>query len=78
MKGRKNIKPCQFVSVWDGESTVLETAAEVDMDTKEVINRETVDIEGVDTLDKEYIIIDGVKYPVYHKREAPEGAFWWQ
>ena len=57
------IKEATFISVWD-DGIEIATDCKVDMNTKEVFNIEMVEAYGVDILDKEYVIIDGVDYPV--------------
>lgn len=58
------IKKGLFVSVWD-DGYIVETSCEIDTETKEVFNIETIeDCEDLDILEEEYIILDGVKHPV--------------
>ena len=64
---KRNIVHGLFVSLWDGRSTSIETHCEVDMASGEVVNIEMAseeDSHDVTTLDEEYVVIDGKKYPV--------------
>lgn len=53
----------EFVSVWDG-GYAISTECKVNTETKEVFDIEVVEDVEVDTLDEEYIILDGVEYDV--------------
>ena len=54
-KKKEKWVPCTFVSVWDDESTELESKAEVNLITGEINVLETHSGEKVSTLDREYI-----------------------
>ena len=56
------IKNGTFTSVWDGGYEVT-TNCKVNMETKEVFDIESVDVD-VDILEEEYVTIDGVDYSV--------------
>lgn len=71
------IKEARFTSVWDGESQEVSVACKVNMDTKEVFDIQTVDVTGVDVLDREYVTIDGEEYPVSRERED-DTEYWYQ
>jgi transcriptional regulator with XRE-family HTH domain len=51
------IWPVEYVSVWDGYSEEIHTNAKFNRDTQEVFDIESVDVYGVEQLDKEYIIL---------------------
>ena len=68
------IKEATFTSVWDGGHEVT-TACKVDMKSKEVFAIETVFVGEVDTLERQYITIDGVDYPV--SDDCDETDFWY-
>lgn len=61
------IKDATFVSVWD-DGFEVETDCKVNTDTNEVFDIETADVDELDLeiLDREYIVIDGNEYDVYH------------
>lgn len=56
------IKNATFTSVWDGGYEVI-TNCKVNMETKEIFDIETVDI-NVDILEEEYVTINNKKYSV--------------
>ena len=56
------IKNSTFTSVWDGGYEVT-TNCKVNMETKEVFDIESVDVD-VDILEEEYVTIDGAKYSI--------------
>ena len=69
----------EMTSVWDGESTAITTGCKVNLETKEVFDREKVDVEGVDSLDREYVTLpDGREFPLFEKDEAEDGDFWYE
>jgi len=53
-----------YVSVWDG-GTVVTTTAKVDFRTGEVTDIEAADIGGLQTCEREYIIMNDVEIEVY-------------
>lgn len=68
------IKNAKFVSVWDGDTNVI-TSCKVNMETKEVFDIERADKEGLatlNTLDAEYIDIDGEIHPVSANKAETE------
>ena len=74
-----SIIAAEMTSVWDGESTAITTNCKVNLETKEVFDRESVDVEGVDSLDREYVTLpDGREFPLFEKDEAEDGDFWYE
>ena len=74
-----HIIAAEMTSVWDGESTAITTDCKVNLETKEVFDREKVDVEGVDSLDREYVTLpDGREFPLFEKDEAEDGDFWYE
>lgn len=75
------IKNATFTSVWDGGYEVT-TNCKVDMETREVfdieVNDNADDIEGLNSLDCEYITIDGEKFDVFSVDEVEDGNFWYE
>lgn len=71
-----DVKDAMFYSVWDGE-TIVGTPCKVKMVTKEVYDIETADVDGVDELVREYIVIDGVEYPVFQMSDIAEDDEYW-
>lgn len=57
------IKNAKFTSVWDGGYEVI-TNCKVNMETKEIFDIETVDVD-VDILEEEYVTINDKKYSVF-------------
>lgn len=57
------IKNATYTSVWDGGYEVT-TDCKVNMKTKKVFDIKSADVD-VDILEKEYVTIDGVNYPVF-------------
>ena len=70
-----------FTSVWDGGYAVI-TTCKVNMETREVFDIVIVnsDIEGLTTLDTEYITLDDVNYDVLNDEEndIKETDFWYK
>ena len=54
--------PAKYTSVWDGGIHVT-TDCLVNMDTKEIKDIQIADVTGIDSLDYEYITVNGRKYP---------------
>lgn len=76
MKKYKIVRNVPYISVWDG-GTLVETTADVRLDTKQVFNIKSVDVgEAVDVLDREYIVLDGTEFAVFEESEAADGEFW--
>lgn len=71
------IKQADFTSIWDGGVAVT-TNCKVNMDTKEVFDIEVSEgaADMVDTLDKEYITIDGEEFSV--SNEETDGGYWYK
>ena len=76
------IKNATFTSVWDGGYEVT-TDCKVNMETREVfdvkINNDD-DIEGLNSLDYEYITVDGEEFDVLNKDLNDVGItdFWYE
>ena len=67
----------KYTSVWDGGYEIT-TDCKANTDTKEVFDIIGADVgELVETLDNEYVTIDGVDHPVYERDEAEECDFWY-
>lgn len=74
MNNNVNITDATFTSVWD-DTILVTTECKVNLESKEVFDIQNVDIEGVDSLDREYITIDGEEYPV--SREGEDDTEYW-
>ena len=55
-----------YVSIWDGDTSV-ETTADVNLETREVFNIKTIDVEGVDICEREYILLDDEEHDVFER-----------
>ena len=76
------IKNGKFTSVWDGGCEVT-TNCKVDMETREVFDIEVNNddnIEGLNSLDYEYITINGEEFDVLNKDLNDVGVtdFWYE
>lgn len=74
------VKDALFTSVWDEGSRdcqEITASCRVNMETGEVFDIETVDCSGVDVLDREYVTIEGSRYPVSRKGEE-ETRYWYE
>lgn len=74
------IKNATFTSVWDGGYKVT-TDCKVDMETREVFDIEMSEVdESLDILEKEYVVIDDVEYPVFQLSDITEedNEFWYE
>lgn len=76
------IKNATFTSVWDGGYEVT-TNCRVNMETREVFDIEVNNddnIEGLNSLDYEYITIDGEEFDVFNKDLTDVGVtdFWYE
>lgn len=74
------IKNAIFTSVWDGGYEVT-TNCKVNMETKEVFDIELAEVdESLDILEKEYVVIDDVEYPVFQLSDITEedNEFWYE
>lgn len=69
------VKEGTFTSVWDNGHTVT-SKCKVNIETMEVFDIETVYVDGLDILEREYITIDGKQYPVSESREN-DGGYWY-
>lgn len=54
--------PAKFTSVWDGGIHVT-TDCMVDPATKRIVDIELADVTGIETLDYEYVTVNGIKHP---------------
>lgn len=70
------VKDAEFVSVWDGGIEVT-AGCKVNMETKRVFDIEKARVDGLDVLEEEHIIIDGIIYPVFEKLEREDDGFWY-
>ena len=74
------IKNATFTSVWDGGYEIT-TNCKVNMETKEVFDIELAEVdESLDILEKEYVVIDDVEYPVFQLSDITEedNEFWYE
>lgn len=65
-----------YTSVWDGGIEVS-TPCKVNLVTKEVFDIETADVEGLETLDREYVTVDGKEHSVGRTANEPSDAEFW-
>lgn len=73
---KSHIADAEFHSLWENGVDV-KSPCKVNLDTLEVFDIQTVNIEGLDALDSEYIILPNTeKHPVFHKGEQGIGEFW--
>ena len=71
-----------YCSLWDGE-VLLESECMVNLKTREVFNIELSGVSGdsLNTLEEEYVVIDGIKALVCRKDELDEDdmfTFWYK
>jgi hypothetical protein len=69
-----------FTSVWDG-GIAITTGCKVNTETKEVFDIQPNDssqTEALNTLEREYITMDGTDFGVFSKDESDEGDFWYR
>ena len=74
------IKNAKITSVWDGGYEIT-TNCKVNMETKEVFDIELAEVdESLDILEKEYVVIDDVEYPVFQLSDITEedNEFWYE
>ena len=73
------IKNGTFTSVWDGGYEVT-TNCKINMETKEVFDIEIAYVDGLEILEKEYVVIDGEEYPVFQLSDITEedNEFWYE
>ena len=73
------IKNAKFTSIWDGGYEVT-TNCKVNMETNEVFDIEIADVEGLEILEKEYVVLDGEEYPVFQLSDITEedNEFWYE
>lgn len=74
------IKNAIFTSVWNGGYEVT-TNCKVNMETNEVFDIEMREVdESLDILEKEYVVIDDVEYPVFQLSDITEedNEFWYE
>lgn len=72
----------KFLSVWDDGETAIYTRCTVDARTKEVYDIERRDVGGLEHLDEECVVVDGIQYPVCRLEgdEIPDhdpGFYWY-
>lgn len=62
-----------FYSVWDDGNSVVSAPCKVDFDNMEVTDIKTVDVsDAVNSLDYEYVEVDGIEYSVASKDTVEE------
>ena len=73
------IKNATFTSVWD-DGYEITTNCKVNMKTKEVFDIEVAEVDGLEILEKEYVVIDGEEYPVFQLSDITEedNEFWYE
>ena len=74
------IKNATFTSVWDGGYEVT-TNCKVNMETREFFDIELAEVdESFEILEKEYVVIDDVEYPVFQLSDIAEedNEFWYE
>lgn len=74
------IREASYTSVWDCGRAVTSSCM-VDTETHEVFNIEVVeDCDELDSLDSEYVTIDGVDYKAAHisERKDDGSSFWYE
>ena len=63
-----------------GWGTAITTDCKVNMETKKVfdikVSEDTADM--VNSLDEEYVMIDGTRFDVFEKDEAGQNDFWYE
>lgn len=64
----------RFVSVWDG-GIEIETDCKVDTKNRLVfdIQESGINPDSIENLDEEYIVLDGIRMPVYRNDDVDEG-----
>ena len=68
-----------FTSVWNDDIDVT-TGCSVNMETREVFDIKTDDssvVESLNSLEYEYITMNGIDYSVFPKEEAEDGDYWY-
>lgn len=81
-KYHEEVREAYFYSVWDG-GIVVETECKVNIRTREVFDIEISDMDAdlLEVLDKEYIVIGGVKFSACPKDDLEDGdlfTFWYE
>ena len=73
------IKDALFTSVWDGGYEVT-TNCKVNTETNEVFDIETAAADGLEVLEKEYVVVDDEECPVFQLSDITEedNEFWYQ
>lgn len=71
--------PAIYTSVWDDEIRIS-TFCMANLETHEVVQIRTINVDGLEILEREYITINGVEYDVvekekYNEEEMPD-IFW--
>lgn len=77
-----NVKSATFTSVWDGD-TAITTNCKVNVKTHRVfdIKRHKGNVEGLDCLDRQYVTVDDIDYPVVEKDDydhSMTNTFWYR
>lgn len=69
-----------FTSVWDGGASRITTPCRIDRKTREIVEIEMDpgSGDGLDTLDEEFVTVNGIKYPAVREPEAQPGDFWYR
>ena len=80
------IKNAEFTSVWDG-CTAITTSCKVNTKTRQIFDIENEEddniLNNIETLDEEYVTIDGTKYPAVNTFNDPDeiahsaGYYWY-
>lgn len=68
------MKDAKFTSVWDDGYEVT-TNCKVNLVTKEIIDIEIADVDGLDVLDYEYVTIDDINYIV--SNDSAKTEYWY-
>lgn len=75
------IKNATFTSVWDGGNAAITTHCKVNTETKQVFDIEMSEVdESLESLEYEYVTIDGEEYPVFSSDEKDvndKSAYWY-
>ncbi len=58
----------EYVSVWDG-GVEIHSDCTIDIRTRTVTISQTCDVDGLETLDREYVVLNGKEYPAANEEE---------
>lgn len=61
----------EYVSVWDGGHEVT-SACTVDPRTRKVEVEHTSDVAGLETMEREFVVLNGKEYPAANEEERSE------